>query len=167
MSSCSPHISRLRELPGVSFHLKRRFSCFSHPVHVFQFFRDMLFLSLSLFSSASLPISLFFVLFSRTSLLSSHNRSSPELDFPRFACFLLQSLTFYLRECRGSSIRDSRSRQPCSRFFSTARIFATRAKVDFFRELSDPPSLSPSPFRLSMHQSVAHPLSTSFLLTVR
>lgn len=159
-----PSYFSIARTTGCPFRLKQRFSRFSRPEHVFQFFRDILSLSLSLFRT--LPISLFFIFFSRTSLLSSHNRSSPELDFPRFACFLLQSLTFHLRECRGSSIRDSRSRQPCSRFFSTAWIFATRARVDFFRELSDPPPLSP-PFRLSMHQSVAHPLSTSFLLTVR
>lgn len=79
--------------------------------------------------------------------------SSPQLDFPRFAYFLLHSLPLHLRVSAVTRILSSdlsphtRQQQPCVRTFF--RYDGFLRSVSGF--LSDPYSRSRSPF---MHQSV-------------
>lgn len=90
----APYIFLCAQIAAVSMSLKRRFSCSSRLAHVFQFF--FFFFSrcalLPLSHSLALPS-----LSPREPAFRPRPRGSPQLDFPRFAYFLLHSLPLHLR----------------------------------------------------------------------
>lgn len=141
---------------SLSVSLKRRFSRACLPI-LFFFLHDVL--------SLPLLLSLFF-LFPRELAFRPlpRGRGSPQLDFPRFAYFLLHSLhsTYGCQRSRGISPPTShltRQRQPCVRtFFSARRIFATH-ESGF---LSDPYSLA---FILHASKCRPSPVSSTTIMS--
>lgn len=108
--------------------LKRRFSCFSRLAHVFQFLSFFFFARCALVSSPPVPRELAFC----------PCPGSPQLDFLRFAYFLLHSLPLHLRVSAVARILSSdlsprtTAATLCSHFFFRYDGFLRSARVDFF-----------------------------------
>lgn len=127
----SPNFSQLHEMPA--FSLKRLFVPLVSPCPCLLIFsRRVSVLSFSLVFPRSLFLLSF--LLDNSRLLSLPTRGYPQLDFPRFVYFLLQSVALHLRVSAAARFlrRSHLIRQPCSRFFSRQSGFLRFVKVDFF-----------------------------------